>query len=268
MGSLLSPSPPTDNDMSLDEEIALYQFAQGVRSEVDLVRQLSQLDEWVKTSQFLDVHTLVRKLKPTDADLQQALADSSLTTADLAAVLVKDDQLTFAIRSRIDLREIDYEKAYAFLLYLFKVVYQRRATLGNPADWRYWNLSSAEVVQDILTKHQALVEEVYGDASYRSEFVHMAKLWYERTTRLKAKHTEPVPEQQTRFAFISYDEMITESIKAFMDKQLHGVSVLSHSLEKALLKRYGFETEEIKRIILDVIERHLRDTYNTDLSGE
>lgn len=255
-------------DMSLNEEIALYQFAQGVRPAADLVENEGQSNEQLKKRRLFDLNALVRQLKPTDADVQQALTDSSLTAADISRSFVNVGGLRFDLHNMMTLAGDDYAKAYTFLLYVLKVIYPRRATLGNPADWRYWDLSSAEVVHNLRTKHQAILDEVYADASYRSEFVHMAKLWYERATRLKAQRAEPAPEPQTHFPFMNYDEMITESIKMFTDKQLQGIYVLSHSLEKALSKRYGFEADDLNRIIHEVIGRHLRDTYNTDLFGE
>lgn len=254
--------------MSLDEEIALYQFAQGVRPAADLVGDEGHPSEQKRTERFFDLHALIRQSKPTTADVQQALMDSSLTAADIAHSFVHVGELRFDLHSVMNLAGDDYTKAHTFLLHLLKVVYPRRATLGNPADWRYWDLSSAAVIHNLRTKQQAVLEEVYADASYRSEFVHMAKLWYERITRLKTRSAEPDPEPQTHFTFMKYDEMITESIKAFTDKQIQGIHALSHSLEKALAKRYGFEASDLNRIIHEVIERHLRDTYHTNLSGE
>ena len=254
--------------MSLDEEVALYQFAQGIRSTADPVAYDSQADESEKMSQLVDLNTLVRHLKPTDNDIQQALTDSSLTNADISGGFVKADGLTFDLRRRMNVTEGGNTKWYTLLLYLFKVVYQRHVSLGNPADWRYWDLSNPEVVQNIRARHRAFVEEIYADAGFRSEFTHMAKLWHERTTRWNAKRAEPTPERQTRFPFISYDEVITESMQVLTDKQTHGLNLLRQSLVKALFRRYGLNTEEARRVIFEVMERHLQDTYNTDLFGE
>ena len=159
----------------------------------------------------------------------------------------------------------DYELAYKFLLFLFKAAYQRRSVLGNPANWRYWNLSSPNVIQDIRTRHQEALEQVYANSSFRSEFACIAKLWHERRTLQQAKRQEPAPEPDNHFTFLSYDEMLTESIKTFTDKQMQGVRLLSHSLEKALSLQYGFDADEVRRVIDDVVERHLRETYDTDL---
>lgn len=251
--------------MSLDEEIALYQFAQGVQSEAALLDHFSQLEKDKKMRRFLDMNSYVRELKPIDADMEQAMTDSSLTDADIAGVFPKSKQFRIAIHPKIRFSDVDYGNAYKLLLYLFRIAYQRRFTLGNPANWRYWDLSNPDVVQDIRTRHQEAFEQVYANPSFRSEFASIAKLWHERNTLRTAKPQEPASESQNRFTFLSYDEMITESIRVFADKRTRGIGLLRHSLEKALSVQYGFDADEVRRVIVEVVERHLRDTYDTDL---
>jgi hypothetical protein len=256
---------PTPAFMKLAEEIILYQFAQGVHPVADLVKRFSQLDEGEKMRHFLELNSIIRKLKSTEDDFQQALSDNSLAEGDLPAVFFKDNRLKVGVYNMSNLQEGDYEKAYTFLLYLLKTAYQRQAALKDPTDWRYWDLSNPEVVQNIQTRHQEAVEAVYANPSYRSEFASIAKLWHERYESRKPKSQEPVPERQTHFTYMSYEEMISESINVFNDKQTFGIDVLRHSLEKALAKQYLVNKEEANRVIWEVIERHLRETYNTDL---
>ena len=251
--------------MSLNEEIALYQFAQGVHPEVALLDRFSQLEENKQINQLFEINFLVRELKPIDADVQQAMTESALTDADIARVFPNSKPFRIAVHPILQFPKSDYELAHKFLLFLFKAAYQRRAALGNPANWRYWNLSSPDVIQDIRTRHQQAFEQVYANPSFRSEFASIAKLWYERRMLQQAKRQESIPEPDNHFTFLSYDEMLTESIKAFSDKQMQGIRLLSHSLEKALSVQYGFDADEVKRVIDDVIKRHLRDTYQTDL---
>lgn len=251
--------------MSLDEEITLYQFAQGVQAEASLLDRFSQLKYDKKAGWFLDVSSQVRALKPIDADRQQAMTDSGLTDTDVDNVFPKANRLKIAIYTIMQHPEGDYAHAYKLLLYLFKAAYQRRVTSGNPARWRYVDLSSPDVVENIRTRHQHALEDVYANPGFRSEFASIAKLRHERYTLWKAEPQEPTPEPQTHFTFLSYDEMITESIKAFTDKQMRGIYILSHSLEKALSAQYGFDADEARRVIDEVVERHWRETYDTDL---
>lgn len=256
--------------MSLEDEIAIYQFAQGVQSAEDLLSRFDFLNEDEKSHRFMELDWLVWQLKPTEADLDQVIAAGLLADAGLAEDTLKAYRSKLGVRRITRLIEGKFDQSYTLMLNLLKAAYKRRFLLGDPANWRYWDLSNPEVVQDVLTRHQALVEEVYTDPGFRSEFASIAKLWHEHNASLRARRKEPelAPERQTHFHFLSYDEMISESIKLFDDKTGHAIGVLRHSVEKALAVRYGLASDDAIRVVLNVIERHLRDTYNTGLWDE
>lgn len=253
--------------MNLEDEIAIYRFAQGVHSAEEVLSRFDQIDEYEKQMRFMELDGLVWQLKPIDADLDQVIANSLLTDTAISEEVLKAYRSKLGSRRITRLIEGKFDQSYTLLLNLFKTAYQRGFTLGNPANWRYWDLSNPDVVQDIRTRQQALINEVYAAPSFRSEFTSIAKLWHEHGTSLQTrqKKPDPAPERQTHFHFLSYDEMISESIKVVNDKTIHGIRVLLHSMEKALAVRYGLASDDAKRVALAVIERHLRDTYNVGL---
>lgn len=250
--------------LSLDEEIALYQFGQNVHTEADLLNQFSQLSEHEKRMRFFSVVFLSDRLKPAESEIEQAIAESSLTHSTVPDAILKNYQSKPNIGYMTRLPNSELNQGYALLLHLFKIVYQRHFRQADPANWQYWDLSNPEVVQQIRIRHQALSEEIYTNPSFRSEFASIAKLWYERD-QARRKQPEPAPETQTHYTFMSYDEMVTAFINEFNNKQTRGIGILRHSLTKALMVQYSLNDDEANRVVLEVIERHMRNTYNTEL---
>lgn len=127
-----------------------------------------------------------------------------------------------------------------------------------------------QFAQGILTGYQQRAEKSYAHPSFRSEFVSLAKLWYEDmiSSRAKYKEPEPAPKPQTHFDFVDYNEIVTESIEWNDDKLTRAITLLRDSLTKAISVRYAIDTEQARKLVFDVVERHLRETYHTDLMGE
>lgn len=159
--------------LSLDEEIALYQFGQGIHSEADLLNQFSQFDKRKQQSRFVYFYCQVCDYEFVDADIEQALTDCSLATTDALYKYLNLSRLTSGSTNAICTPHSanppggTLDKAYAVLLSLFKIHHQRLFALekSNPTNWQYRDLSNPEVVQTIRTTHQTLVEEVYINPS-------------------------------------------------------------------------------------------------------
>ncbi|QHV96532.1 DUF5958 family protein [Spirosoma endbachense] len=251
--------------MSLAEEITLYQFGQGHRADGDLLDQFNQLDELKKIQRVVELFDLVQQSKPDDTDLEQALATSRLPAPALSYLVFKGHRLQRSLP--ISLAHAELDRSYRLLLQLFKKVYQRQleAEKQNPANWMFWDLSNPEVVASIGTLHQQLVEEVYACAGYRSEFASLSKLNYTRKSTWLTNQEELTPEPQTHFSFLTYEEVVNRSIPMIGEPQLRAISLLCNSLNKALAKQYGLTTEQVTRLIWDVVERHMREQYNTGL---
>ena len=247
--------------MSLEEEIAIYQFAQGVHSDSLLLDSFGQLDKEEQFSRLFNLFHVLGRLKATRPDIEQATVEGSF-----------DPSYTPCIRpygaSSFMAPEGDMTQDYKFLLYVVKAIYQRRLDLDKEDNttWWYQDLSDAEVVQGILTKYEALVEEIYNSPSYRSEFSSIAKLWHEYTL-LRAGKKQEANSGNERSGFLTYDELVEEYVILTNEpgKYIHPMSILRGSLEKGLAKRYKLDRSMIHRIASAVIDRHLRETYPTDI---
>ena len=256
--------------MSLEEEITINQFGQGVHSVADLLDQFTQADEHQRRARFFDLYCHVWELNLVDSDIEQALADCSVTAADATCDYLNLHRLRAGSKSMLWIPDTGnppdgtLEKPYQLLLHLFRADYQRRFALEkeNPTTWWYWDLSDTKIAQSILTRHRELVDEVYAIPSFRSEFVSLAKLLHEHMGFPQARFPKPAPEHQNQFNFLTYDEMITEFVQG--SKYIRAIALLRHSLEKALSIRYRLTTDEARRLTLDVINRHSQEIYNTD----
>ena len=260
--------------MSIEEEIAINQFGQGVRSVADLLDQFIELDENQRKIWFFDLYCHVGRIALTDSDIEQALADCSLTATDATYDFLNLNRLKAVFKSILRIHNIldtgnlpdgSLEKAYQLLLYLFKKDYQRRFALEkeNPATWWCWDLSNSEITQGILTRHQALIDEVYTTPGFRSEFVSVAKLLHEHTGLPETRPPKPTSAHRNQFNFLTYDEMMTEFVQG--SKHSRAIALLRNSLEKALSIRYRLNADQARRLTMAVIERHLQETYNTGL---
>jgi len=64
--------------MTLEEQVALNQFGQGVRSIESLLLHFSQLSEVNKRDYLTYLSGLIWQSKPVEADIEQAIIDSLL----------------------------------------------------------------------------------------------------------------------------------------------------------------------------------------------
>ncbi|AUD04596.1 DUF5958 family protein [Spirosoma pollinicola] len=281
--------------MNLEEEIVICQFGQGVYSVADMLEQFGQLEKDQQRKRFVDLYFQVWDAKLVDADIEQALANCSLSATDAMYEYLHLRSLATGFKGIVCVPESanppggELGKAYELLLYLFKIDYQRRfgqhtdteqSTRTNfkidyrpsfsreqetPTDWRFRDLSNSEIARGILTRHRELVEQVYEHPSFRSEFVCIAKQWYESIFTGQTALDESTPERQTHFDFLTYDELMTKNTTLFDHKGAYGIRLLRQSLTQALAIRYVLTAEQANRLVVDVIERHLRETYNSDL---
>ncbi|GAB3261745.1 hypothetical protein GCM10027347_26960 [Larkinella harenae] len=244
--------------MTLEGEIKIVQFGQGVRPLSDLQASFSRLDDEQKKSDLFDLTSLVHLAKAVDADIEQAIAASGLESTDAPVVFLRSDRLR--INRVFILPEEILDKAYTLQLHLFKTAYKRRYALeqGNLAHWWFWDLSQSEVVQTILRAHEQLVEEVYNDPGYRSEFDSLAKLMQADEQMIHDRFQEPSPEKETHFTFLNYDEMLSTTLKMNEENEKYSrpIGLLRRSLGKALSKKYNLDLAQEIRLMGDVLEKH------------
>ena len=253
--------------MSLDEEIVIYQFAQGVHSAQAMLDSFGQLDKEKRYGRLFDLFSLVRESKVIPSDAEQAMAESSFESSYTRDSSQKPNWSKY-VSMNVPEGDLAITQDYTFLLYLIRATYQRRLDedKGNPANWWCQDLSDSEVVKGLLTKYDALVEELYTSPSYRSEFRCIAKLWHEYTLLREGKKHE-TDSAQVRSGFLSYDELVDECVTWANEpsKFIQPMSTLRHSLEKGLAKRYKLDRGLIRKLVSAVMDRHLRETYNTGL---
>lgn len=254
--------------MSLENELVIIQFAQGIYPKADLLDSFRQLDEAKQCKQLFDVTALLRQLKLTDADIEQVNARSSSETAS-NPFLIQRPKLS-KVGLRINMSLVELNSSYSILLDLFKDAYQRsfEQEKDYSNNWIYRDLSNDGIVQGIFMQRDIMIEDLYSSTSFRSEFISLAKLWH-KDRMLKEelyRKPEPADEPQSYVNFVSYDEVMTTSIPvAAISKELRAIDILLHSLQKATSIRYKLEPDQASRLVLDVLRRHLLETYNIQL---
>lgn len=260
--------------MSLEEEIAINQFGQGALSEAYMLRSFAQLDALQQRKRFVRLYLYVTGEKLTASDIDQALIDCSLTAEDPINTYLNLPYLKVGSRGMIYIPhseeppEGDLTKPYTVSLHVFKANYQRRYAVekDNSTKWWYRDFSKNETAQDILDTHHRLTEEIYANASFRSEFRTMAKLWHTHDLFVQASHQDPPPtEPQTHFDFVRYDQIGYDPNWTTASQNMQACALLRNSVEKALVKQYGLDIDEIRRLTLDVINRHMQETYSSGL---
>ncbi|QDK81809.1 hypothetical protein EXU85_25635 [Spirosoma sp. KCTC 42546] len=119
--------------MSLEEEITIYQFGHGVYSVSDSLERFNQLDEHAKKIWLYELYSLIQLLNPVDADIEQAIVDSSLNPTDTPCISLKARRFRPRL---VFLPDGEPEKIAELLLYVFKVAYQRSYALEkeNPGE--------------------------------------------------------------------------------------------------------------------------------------
>ncbi|WP_138994535.1 DUF5958 family protein [Larkinella sp. C7] len=247
--------------MTLEEEIAIVRFGQGVLSHDELLAHFGQLEEDLKMKRFFELYHLIDPTKLLDTDIEQALAASTLGADYQSCVVLRGNRLS---RVRLNIPESAIEKDYLLLLNLFKIAYQRRLASvkeEKSKEWRYRDLSDDETVKALLSAHRKLVDEVYNNSSFRSEFASLAKLWKAHNAVSKARDQESAPTRKSQTGFLSYDEVMTESVESMkfleeMNKYSRVMAMLNHALKKALSIQYGLGSSQADRLINDVMKRH------------
>ena len=114
-----------------------------------------------------------------------------------------------------------------------------------------------------MKTHQELVEEVYRDTNFKSEFASYAKL--QNTLKESSKAIIPSltnPEEHS-FKFVNYLDLVESQIQANIKpdaepiaKCKRGIALLYSSLFKGISTSYRLQDEAVRLIILDVAERY------------
>jgi len=108
-----------------------------------------------------------------------------------------------------------------------------------------------------MKTHEELVDEVYNNVSFRSEFVSYVKLW---STLKREEQKIPPKSRSNADAFIAYRDLPShykpEPDSPLVAKYKRGITVLFSSLFRALSTVYSLSAEETRRLIADVAARY------------
>ncbi|GAB3743414.1 DUF5958 family protein [Spirosoma lituiforme] len=138
--------------MTLEEQVAVNQFGQGVLSVESLLLHFSQMSEARKRHYLTYLSDLIWQSKPVEADIEQAIIDSLLKSTYTPCVVLRTHRLKIGINQLVTLPVNELEKVYRLMLSLFKEAYQRRfQEEGNSGKWWYWDLSTDDVIERVLS---------------------------------------------------------------------------------------------------------------------
>ena len=111
-----------------------------------------------------------------------------------------------------------------------------------------------------MRTHQELIEEVYNNTSFRSEFMSYAKLRLTLKIEQQSRPKAPAAPNPKGIRFISYNDLLTkpkvESDSPLVAKSKWGITFLYSSLSRALCTAYQLDAEETRRLIFAVADRH------------
>ena len=113
-----------------------------------------------------------------------------------------------------------------------------------------------------MKTHEELVEEVYSNVSFQSEFRSYAKLWFTLKTEQQLKPKAPAAPNPSGVNFISYYELLAkpkiEPDSPLVVKCKTGITFLYSSLSRALSILYKLNAEETRQLIFAVADRHVQ----------
>ncbi|NEU69744.1 hypothetical protein [Spirosoma agri] len=123
-----------------------------------------------------------------------------------------------------------------------------------------------------MKTHEELVDEVYRNASFRSEFICYVKLSNALKTEIEvwtqARYQEPAPWTKRAPTFLRYDDLIGNltydkvgNLSVFADspqiaKFKQNICFLYSSLARGLAVRYELDRNQVVNVIRDVAIRH------------
>lgn len=138
--------------MSLEDQVALNQFAQSLQTADNLLNRFSGLNLECKRSFLLQFSGMIQQTKPVDADVELAIEESRLKPTFTPCVLLCTHRLKIGIPKVLALPSDELSKAYVLLMYIFKRAYLRRYLVekGTYGKWWYADLSDEVFVNSLL----------------------------------------------------------------------------------------------------------------------
>ena len=194
------------------------------------------------------------------------LAESAVNVLENPSMIIRRIQPDGRTGQRVVIPGVHPDDAHRYMLYLFKATYGRyrpAEMTDKPEEWRFWDLSQPEVVRDIIQRHQQRVEALYANPEYHAEFESLARLTRESETLMKTKFREPEPVSVDEKDFVSYDTLMTSSLRLNDDlyKNSQATYHLLKALTNAVSRQYELDTNTARRLVSEVSARHYQEKY-------
>jgi len=109
-----------------------------------------------------------------------------------------------------------------------------------------------------MKTHEEIIEEVYNDTSYRSEFTCYVNLTKAIKSDIAAQVLTTLPWSKEKFDGVTYEQLVVGAydIPVKLAKRLHNANILYCSLEKALSIKYALDHKRAKHLVLDIASRY------------
>jgi len=112
--------------ISLEEELAVNQFGRDIHGVENLLRSFSQMPEVRKREYLNYLADLIWQYKPLEADIEQAIINTSLKPTYTPCVVLRTHRLKIGLNQLVKLPLNELDRVYRLMLNLFKQAYQRR----------------------------------------------------------------------------------------------------------------------------------------------
>ncbi len=109
-----------------------------------------------------------------------------------------------------------------------------------------------------MKTHEEMIEEVYNDTSYRSEFKSYVNLTKAIKSDIAARVLTTPPWAKDKLSGVTYEQLVMgfSDMPVEFTKRLHNAQILYYSLEKALSIKYALDHKRAKHLVLDIANRY------------
>lgn len=109
-----------------------------------------------------------------------------------------------------------------------------------------------------MKTHEEMIEEVYNDTSYRSEFKSYVTLTKAIKSDIAARVLTTPPWSKEKLVRVTYEQLVMGfyDMPVEFAKRLRNAQILYFSLEKALLIKYALDHKRAKHLVLDIVSRY------------
>lgn len=142
---------------SIQEEVILNQYAQGIKLESELLEWYNSYDIEKKRSILIEIWSLANQARVTKEDVENARITAGLKTTHTPVRILYSEKLPLKNRGYklADLKGKEQVQAFLLILNCFAIAEQRRkskcdANKKNCNHWWHQDLSNAQLIQEIL----------------------------------------------------------------------------------------------------------------------